>query len=115
MTFPLDELKPGDTILVEATVTQRKMQDGSVIVRHKSRNEFLVYRDIDVESVVKFALKVGDRVQWFEDGEWQRGTVLGLEEDQEQTAKEQGRVWAWVRDDIKWPRRTFDVKDLKRA
>lgn len=109
----LSDLRNGDKILVEGIVVRVQVEAESIICELPSGNQIPIRHDKDLHQVTKFALKVGDRVKWHEDGEWQRGTILGLEVDQEPSAN--GRAWAWVKDDIKWPRRTFDTKELQRA
>lgn len=64
MTVALTELRKGDKILIEATVTGRKTDNGNIIVQHKSLNEFMVYRDIDVEKISSYAVEAGDCVEW---------------------------------------------------
>lgn len=114
MTVALTELKKGDKILIEATVTGRKAMDGTVIVQHNSLNEFRVHRDIDVKEIVQYALAVGDRVKWHEKGQWQFGTVLAIELEKPDSEIDK-ETWVWVRADITWPRRTFSITELQRA
>ena len=64
MKIKMTELRPGDKILVPATVTKRKTNDGSVIVQHESRNEFLIYRDCDIAEVTELAVKEGDCIDY---------------------------------------------------
>ena len=111
----LTDLRKGDKILIEVTVTDRRIAGESLVCKLPSKNDIVIHSDADIHQVTQQSLKAGDRVKWREKGNWWFGTVLALEEDQEPTAKAQGRVWAWVKEDARWPRRTFDAKDLQRA
>lgn len=106
MAHPLKELRKGDVIAILATVTDRKVGD-SIIVKSVSQNDIVIHRDADVEKVVKFDIQKGDRVQWHEGGPC-FGTIISIDEDG-------NNVWAWIKEDCKWPRRTINVKDLKRV
>jgi hypothetical protein len=64
MSVKLSELRPGDKVLVEATITVRRLVDGTLFLQLPSKNDFAVYRDIDVKEIVTFAVKAGDCVKW---------------------------------------------------
>ena len=109
-------LKTGDELLVKAVILSTDYSVPTVPHVHVafSNNTSVLIEATDIVKVAKFSLSVGDSVRWWDKG-WNFGTILALEEDQEPTAKAQGRVWAWVKEDTRWPRRTFDLKDLSRA
>lgn len=111
MTVDLKTLRKGDKVLIEATFTGKRVGDTtSVIMLSESQNEFILHRDKDVMEISQFQIAQGDRVKWFEEGKWAYGTVIGIDKDvplDEQT-------YVWVREDGKWPRRTFTLTQLTR-
>ncbi len=94
----LKDLRCGDKILIEATVTGRTIGEHSHVCRLPSNNEFCIHSDSDIHKVAAFALRVGDRVKWWAGSRCEYGEVLAIDPSAE------GGPQVWLKQKDNWGR-----------
>lgn len=97
-------MRAGDTVLARLHIS-RINSAGGTMVKVENYPEFVLPPSV-VERVVVPVIALGDRVSWgHHPGNF--GTVIGLQLEGEE-------FWVWVQEDGRWPRLTFQAKELRR-
>lgn len=104
--------RTGDIVLCKGKV-ERSAHDDSVYVRFGESGQCPQLTAADIAKVVKSAIRIGDRIRWWESTGNRSGEVLAVNPDDNGGVGDP-KVWLWVREDGKWPRVTVEAGEVTR-